>query len=69
MKTFQLAKIDNKGKRFSIVYHSDDKYTPYWIYRHTWGIAKSGYGCREHKRIEIKYTDIKSCLLYIANEM
>lgn len=65
MKTRQIMKITENGKRFSVVFHEGDV-NPCWIYRHTWGVAKSGYGCTEHKRLEEKYADIKSCLYFLA---
>ena len=63
-KTKQIAKIEAKGKKFSIVYHEGDT-NPYWIYRHTWSVAQSGYGITEKKRIEIKYADLHSCFFYL----
>lgn len=65
-KTRQVMKICENGKKFSIVYHEDDKMNPFWVYRHTWGLRQCGYGCAEHKRIEIKYADIQSCLYYLV---
>lgn len=66
-KTRQIMKATEGGKTFSIVYHEGVN-NPYWIYRHTWGLRKSGCGCSEHKRIEVKYADFVSCLYYLTNE-
>ena len=53
------------GHKFSVVYRAGDQ-NPYRLYRHTWGLNKNGY-CSEHKRLEVKYADFKSCLYYILN--
>ena len=67
-KTKQCLKLDAGGKKFSVVYHADDKYNPFWVYRHTWGLKRCGYGYAEHKSIEVKYADLKSCLYYLTRE-
>lgn len=55
----------NHGHKFSVVYRAgDDK--PYRIYRYTWAMSSAGY-TTERKRLEAKYADFKSCLIYIAN--
>lgn len=67
-KTRQVLKVADGGRKFSIVYREGDQ-NPYIIYRHTWGVRKCGYGYAEHKRIEVKYADLRSCLFYLATAM
>jgi len=64
-KTRQLLKMNVDGRKFSVVYHEGCN-NPYWIYRHTWGLRECGYGYSERKRIEIKYADFKSCMIYLT---
>ena len=64
--TTQVLKLEVNGKKFSVVLHHNDSTNPFWVYRHTWGLRSCGYGYSEHKRIEVKYADIKSCLFYLA---
>ena len=68
MKTWQILKLSDNGKTFSVVYH-EGAVNPYWLYRHSWGLRKCGYGMAEHKRIEVKYADLKSCLIYLTSVM
>lgn len=67
-KTWQVLKLEDSGKKFSVVYHDGDK-NPYWIYRHTWEPRKCGRGYGERKRIVEKYADMRSCLCYIFNTL
>ena len=67
-KTRQVLKLEDGGRKFSIVYHDGDQ-NPYWIYRHSWGVRKCGYGYSEQKRIEVKYADLRSCLYYLSGEV
>ena len=66
-KTRQVAKIEANGKKFTIVFREGDK-MPYVVYRHTWGLCKSGYGCTEHKRIESYFDDLSAALRDLAFE-
>lgn len=69
-KTKQVLKMDVHGKRFSVVYREADSRTPYCVYRHTytWAAREGGaHVYSERKRIEVKYTDMRSCLFYLAN--
>lgn len=68
-KTKQVLKLEDGGRKFSVVYHEEDKRNPYWIYRHTWGLRECGYGCSEHKRIEAKCADLHSCLYYLGGQV
>lgn len=68
-KSTQIMKLVANGKKFSIVYRPDSKTNPYTVYRHTWGLRECGYGMSEHKRIEVKYADLRSCLFYLANSI
>lgn len=68
-KTRQVLKLEDGGRKFSIVHHEEDKHNPYWIYRHTWGLRECGYGCAEHKRIEVKCADLHSCLYYLGGQV
>lgn len=61
--TRQVLKVNEGGKKFSVVFHEGDK-NPYWIYRHTWGVSGAGYA--ERKRIEVKYADFASCMYYLT---
>lgn len=65
-KTRQVMKLEANGKKFSVIYRESDKSNPFWVYRHTWGLRECGYGYAEHKRIEVKYANIESCLYYLA---
>lgn len=67
-KTTQVLKIETGGKKFSVVRHEGDAINPYWVYRHSWGVRECGYGMSEHKRIEVKYADMRSCLFYLASQ-
>ncbi len=67
-KTRQVMKIAENGKKFSIIYNDGDKMNPFWVYRHTWGLRKCGYGYAEHKRIEVKYADMRSCMFWLAQQ-
>lgn len=62
-KTRQIMKLADNGRKFSVVYKESEKYNKYVIYRHTW----NGATHTERKRIEVKYSDLRSCLLYLAN--
>ena len=64
-KTRQILKMAEGGKKFSVVYRDGER-NPYVVYRHTWGLRKDRCGCSEHKRIEVRYADMRSCLFYIA---
>lgn len=66
-KAKQIMKVTEGGKTFSVVRH-DGCNNPYWIYRHTWGVKKSGYGYAEHRRLEVKYADFVSCLYFLTHE-
>lgn len=68
MMTRQVLKVTDHGRTFSVVYHEGDE-NPYWIYRHSWGQRKCGNGYAEHKRIEKKYFDMRSCLYYLSGEL
>ena len=65
-KTKQVMKLESNGRKFTIVKHEDDEINPFWVYSHSWSIRECGYGMSERKRIEVKYTDMKSCLYYLA---
>lgn len=67
-KTRQVMKIAENGKKFSIIYNDGDKMNPFWVYRHTWGLRECGYGYAEHKRIEAKYADMRSCMFWLAQQ-
>lgn len=64
--TTQVLKLEANGRKFTVVLHHDGSEKPYWIYRHTWSLRSCGYGYSERKRIEVKYADMKSCLIYLA---
>ena len=64
-KTRQVLKVADGGCKYSVIAHEDDRTTPYWVYRHTWEINRDGY-YTERKRIAEKYTDLRSCLYYLA---
>ena len=63
----QVLKIHDKSCWFSVVFHEDQEFNPYWVYKHTMVTNKFGY-YTERKRIAVKYAELKSCLFYIANE-
>lgn len=65
-KTTQVLKLEANGKKFSVIRKESEKYNPFVIYRHTWGLRECGYGCSEHKRIEAKYADMRSVLFHLA---
>jgi hypothetical protein len=67
-KTRQVLKLEDGGRKFSVVYHDGDQ-NPYWIYRHTWALRECGYGCSERKRIEAKYADMRSCLFFLSGNV
>lgn len=64
-KTKQVAKIEANGKKFTIVFREDSK-MPYVVYRHTWGMHKSGYGYVWHKSIESIYADLYTAISDLA---
>lgn len=66
MKTKQVLKIDACGKRFSVVYHDGD-IKPFWLYRITY-VWSEHDGYRQRKTIEVKYADMKSCMIYLAQQ-
>ncbi len=66
-KTMQVLKMNDRGGKYSVVYHENDKMNPFWVYRHTWELRECGYGYGERKRIVVKYADMKSCLCYLAS--
>ena len=66
MKTRQVLKLEDYGRRFSVVFCAGEEH-PYRIYRHTWGKRKDECGLVEHKRIEAKYDNLRSCLFYLAS--
>ena len=68
-KTTQVLKMCTNGRKFSVIHHEDDKVNPFWIYRHTWGLRECGYSMAEHKRLEVKYADMRSCLFFLANNV
>lgn len=65
--TITVMKLNANGKKFSVVYHPNDSMNQYWVYRHSWGLRECGYGMSEKKRIEVKYADMRSCLIYLTN--
>lgn len=65
-KTRQVLKLEDGGRKFSVVYHDGDQ-NPYWIYRHTWELRECGYGYGERKRIVDKYANLESCLYFLAD--
>lgn len=67
-KSWQVLTMCEGGKKFSVIFHNDGRTNPYYLYRHTWGVRKDGYGYGERKRIEVKYADFRSCLYYIVNQ-
>lgn len=64
--TRQIMKLEFGGRKFTIIHHNEDKIHPFWVYRHTWGLRDCGYGMSEKKRIEVKFSDLKSCLYYLG---
>lgn len=66
-KATQLLKMCANGRKFSVVYREDQKYNPYYVYRHTWSLRECGYGYGERKRVEVRYADMKSCMIYLTN--
>lgn len=66
MKTKQVLKIDACGKRFSVVYH-DGQVNPFCVYRITDVPTEYGY-YRQRKTIEVKYADMKSCMIYLTQQ-
>lgn len=67
-KTRQVLKLEDGGRKFSVVYHEGDQ-NPYWIYRHKWALRECGYGMSERKRIEVKYADLRSCLFFLSGNV
>ena len=62
----QVLKMDVNGRKYSVVYRELCD-TPYWVYRHSWALRECGYGMSERKRLEGRYADFKSCMIYLTS--
>lgn len=62
--TRQILKVTENGRCFTVS-KTDDQYTPYRIYHHTWEMGKYGY-YTEHKRQVAKYSDMYSVMKFLT---
>jgi len=65
-KTRQVLKIEENGKKYSVIYREGEKHNPYVVYWHSFGQRQNGYGLAEHKKIDAKFADMRSCLYYLS---
>ena len=70
MKKIQIAIINAGYNKFRIIYNTGDgvinPYTVYWEFYH---YSECNQQLKKSKRQLIKYADLKSCLLYIAERV
>lgn len=64
-KTVTVLDLVSNGKQYSVVFHVDEKYNPYWLYEHTATIGEYGY-LQKHRRLVVKYQTMHSCLCCLS---
>ena len=66
-KTTQIMKLEFREFGYHVIYHSDDQYTPFWLYKRIW--KPSEYGWKKSYHRIAKLRSIYSAITYVAEQI